>query len=387
MIHHKTHWDLIIVGAGALGTFHALFALRKGLNVLLLEKDLRPVEATVRNFGQVIPSGMVEDEWFDYGKVSLETYLSIQAEFDISVRQNGSTYLASTEEELAILHEKADFYDLTGYSPIRFTAAECIRKLPAVKSDYCKGGLYFPQEISIEPQIMIHRLHEYLIAKYDLDYRPSTPVKECIINQNSCEVIDTMGNRYKAGRIMICNGRDFKFLLPELFLKSELELVKLQMLSTYPMPHVKLPGSILSGLSIRRYGAFKSCKTYTNLKPVENEAQLKKWGVHILFKQAIDGSIIIGDSHEYADVSTADTLDYTNDEVLNQLILTEARKILDLPSWKIQTTWNGYYCQSKNAEIFNQVIDSKINIVTGIGGKGMTTSCGYASGNIEKIFG
>ena len=65
MIHHKTHWDLIIVGAGALGTFHALFALRKGLNVLLLEKDLRPVEATVRNFGQVIPSGMVEHEWFD----------------------------------------------------------------------------------------------------------------------------------------------------------------------------------------------------------------------------------------------------------------------------------------------------------------------------------
>jgi glycine/D-amino acid oxidase-like deaminating enzyme len=124
-----------------------------------------------------------------------------------------------------------------------------------------------------------------------------------------------------------------------------------------------------------------------NLKPFENELQLKKWGVHILFKQAIDGSIIIGDSHEYADVSTADTLDYTNDGVLNQLMLREARKILDLPSWKIQTTWNGYYCQSKNAEIFNQVIDSKINIVTGIGGKGMTTSCGYASTNIEKIFG
>jgi FAD dependent oxidoreductase TIGR03364 len=230
MIHHKTHWDLIIVGAGALGTFHALFALRKGLNVLLLEKDLRPVEATVRNFGQVIPSGMVEHEWFDYGKVSLETYLSIQAEFDISVRQNGSTYLASTEEELAILHEKADFYDHTGYSPVRLTAAECIRKLPAVKSDYCKGGLYFPQEISIEPQIMIHRLHEYLIAKYDLDYRPSTPVKECIVNQNSCEVTDTMGNRYKAGRIMICNGRDFKFLLPELFLKSD-QPIRCRMLS------------------------------------------------------------------------------------------------------------------------------------------------------------
>lgn len=387
MIHHKTHWDLIIVGAGALGTFHALFALKKGLSVLLLEKDLRPVEATVRNFGQVIPSGMVEDKWFGYGKVSLETYLDIQAEFDISVRKNGSTYLASTPGELAILHEKADWYDQIGYKSERLTAAECLKRLPVVVPEYCLGGLYFPQEISIEPGVMIHRLHEYLIAKYDLDYRPSTPVKECLTGQNTCEVIDTMGNRYKAGKIMICNGRDFKFLLPELFLKSDLELVKLQMLSTYPMPHVKLAGSILSGLSIRRYGAFKSCKSYHDLKPVENEAELKKWGVHILFKQAIDGSIIIGDSHEYADVSTADTLDFGNDDVLNKLMLTEARKILDLPSWKIQRTWNGFYSQSKNAEIFNQLIDSRVHVVTGIGGKGMTTSCGFASENIDSIFG
>jgi len=53
----RQKWDVIIVGAGALGSFHALFAAQKGLRVLLLEKHLRPSEATVRNFGQVIPSG------------------------------------------------------------------------------------------------------------------------------------------------------------------------------------------------------------------------------------------------------------------------------------------------------------------------------------------
>lgn len=386
MIHHKSHWDLIIIGAGALGTFHALFALKMGLNVLLLEKDLRPREATVRNFGQVIPSGMTEGEWFNYGRVSLETYLSIQEEFDISVRKNGSTYLASSPAEMEVLNEMARRYEPLGYRSFLLTAQECMKKFPALRASYCIGGLHFPQEISLEPGLMIHRLHEYLIAKYDLDYRPSTPVRDCRIIDGTAEVIDTLGNTYRGSRVLICNGRDFKFLLPEIFIKSDLELVKLQMMSTYPMPEVKLPGSLLSGLSLRRYGAFKSCEAYSKLEKHENAAELDEWGVHILFKQALNGSVIIGDSHEYADVSTSDTLDFANDDLLNGIILTEAKRILTLPSWKIERTWNGYYSQSKSAEVYQHHIDQRIHIVTGIGGKGMTTSCGFAEKNIRQLF-
>ncbi len=386
MIHHRTHWDLIIVGAGALGTFHALFALKKGLNVLLLEKDLRPQEATVRNFGQVIPSGMTEGEWFEYGRVSLETYLSIQNEFDISVRRNGSTYLASSPGEMEVLAEKSALYEPAGYTSALLTAKECLEKFPALRASYCIGGLHFPQEISLEPGLMIHRLHEYLIAKYDLDYRPSTPVKECSIVDGQAQVVDTLGVKYRGSRVLICNGRDFKFLMPEIFIKSDLELVKLQMMCTYPLPEVKLPGSLLSGLSLRRYGAFKSCDAYSRLEKHANAEQLDAWGVHILFKQALDGSIIIGDSHEYADVSTSDTLDFGNEDLLNEIILTEAKRILDLPSWKIRRTWNGYYSQSKSAEVYQHHSDQKIHIVTGIGGKGMTTSCGFAEKNIRELF-
>jgi len=72
-------YDLIIVGGGILGTFHAYHALQKGLRVLQLEKDNFPVGSTVRNFGQVVPSGMA-GEWFDYGVRGLEIYQSIQRE-------------------------------------------------------------------------------------------------------------------------------------------------------------------------------------------------------------------------------------------------------------------------------------------------------------------
>ncbi|RYZ55549.1 MAG: FAD-dependent oxidoreductase, partial [Sphingobacteriales bacterium] len=89
-----TQFNVIIVGAGALGTFHAYQALKMGKKVLLLEKDKRAQEATVRNFGQVVPSGLPpESEWHQYGRDATAIYKEIQEQTDISVRYNGSCYV------------------------------------------------------------------------------------------------------------------------------------------------------------------------------------------------------------------------------------------------------------------------------------------------------
>ena len=378
-------YDLIVVGAGALGTFHAYFALKRGLRVLLLEKDARPMEATVRNFGQIIPSGMADGEWFDHARVSLDTYKAIQAEWDISIRPNGSVYLASSPQEMQVLEEKHAHYRALGYPSQLLTAAQCRQRLPAVRADYCAGGLAFDQEVTAEPDRLIYQLLEYLVARWQLDYRPATPVREVTASSTGCEVIDILGRRYAAAQVLVCSGRDFQFLFPEIFAQSDLQLCKLQMLATYPLPQVQLPGSILTGLSIRRYHAFHSCPSFAELRPEDVDPDLRKWGIHILFKQAVDGSIIIGDTHEYADAAAADLLDFNNSDQLNQLMLTEARRILDLPDWRIQRTWNGYYSQSKSREIFQHSPDPRIHIVTGIGGKGMTTACGFAHHHIEAL--
>ena len=317
-------YDLIVVGAGALGTFHAYFALRRGLRVLLLEKDARPQEATVRNFGQVITSGMAEGTWFDYARATLATYQTIQAEWDISIRQNGSLYLASTALEMQVLEEKHARYQQLGYPSRVLTAAECRQRLPAVRASYCVGGLLFEQEVTAEPDQLIHRLLAYLQARYQLDYRPATPVREVTASSAAATVVDARGQRYQAAQVLICTGRDCQLLFPDVLAQSDLQLCKLQMLATSPLPQVRLPGSVLTGGSLRRYAAFKSCPSYPQLlaEPVSNE--LRQWGIHILFKQAVDGSIIIGDTHEYADLTHTTDLDFNNADYLNQLVLAEA---------------------------------------------------------------
>jgi glycine/D-amino acid oxidase-like deaminating enzyme len=81
-----TKFDLIVVGGGILGTFHAYHALKKGLKVALLEKNSVPQGATVRNFGQVVPSGM-DLKWQNFGRESLAMYNELQFQADLTVRK------------------------------------------------------------------------------------------------------------------------------------------------------------------------------------------------------------------------------------------------------------------------------------------------------------
>lgn len=99
------HVDVICVGAGALGTFHAYFAARKGKKVLLLERDFVPYEGTVRNFGQCVASGQEIPTWRERGIRALRTYNEIQAKANISLRNNGTCYIASDAAEMQLLEE------------------------------------------------------------------------------------------------------------------------------------------------------------------------------------------------------------------------------------------------------------------------------------------
>src|SRR5690242_2481761 len=56
-------FDVAVIGAGVLGTFHAYFACKKGLRTVLIERGGLPGEASVRNFGILFPSGMTAGPW------------------------------------------------------------------------------------------------------------------------------------------------------------------------------------------------------------------------------------------------------------------------------------------------------------------------------------
>ena len=369
-------FHLIVIGSGVMGAFHAFHAARLGQKVLLLEKDNYPVGATVRNFGQVVPSGLA-GRWFEYGRRSLEIYKELQTKTDLTVRQEGSVYVASDADEWQLANELFDKYQRERYACELLSAAQTLEKYDFLQKNYPVGGLYFPEEVSVDSAVFMRRFLAYCVEQLGVVYRPNAAVLACEAEPNGAVVVLANNEKIKAERVIICNGSEFRLLYPDLFAASNLVVSKLQMLQTVAMPQVKMRGNILTGLSIRRYEAFADCPSFATLQTPEHYAELKKWGVHILFKQALDGSIITGDSHEYAHAKHVDDLGFQINDQLNALILNEAQRIVALPITKIASTWAGFYTQTKD-EIFEFDVSPNIKIITGIGGKGMTSSAGYA---------
>lgn len=380
-------YDLLVVGGGALGTFHAYHALNRGLKVALLERNQRPMSATVRNFGQVVPSGM-DATWQRHGRKSLEIYKTLQSQSEFYIRAHGSIYLASDQEEMQLIEELAQINQANDYPSQLLTRAECYARYPNLQPAYCLGGLFFPDEVSVNPRLMIHQVLSLLQTHPNFSYFPNTLVREIDSAGQTCIATDLYGNRFHAQKVIVCSGSEFECLYPALFQASDIELVKLQMLRLKPQTTVRIPGNILTGLSIRRYESFEECPSFAAIHAQEDpDSYWKQWGVHILFKQEDDGSIILGDSHEYADVQQKDGIDFYLREEVTQYFIAEGAKIMNLEHWHIDDQWLGVYSQCKTQDIFQHTVDGKVHIVTGIGGKGMTGSPGFAYHHIEKIYG
>src|SRR3954453_22258301 len=101
-----SNWDLIVVGAGILGSAHGYFAAQRGWRVLLLERGDWPGEASVRNFGTLMAGSLV-GEWRRRGLESIAFYRELAPEAGFAFFPSGSLYQAPPPVEAAVLEEFA----------------------------------------------------------------------------------------------------------------------------------------------------------------------------------------------------------------------------------------------------------------------------------------
>jgi FAD dependent oxidoreductase TIGR03364 len=379
-------YDLIIVGGGILGLSHAFHALRMKKSVLLLEKNNQAIGASVRNFGQIVPSGFGE-KWQEIGRKSLQHYMEIQQQAEIFIRREGSIYIASDEEESMLLEELHVINKNRNYPSVLMTKAEILHKYPTLVPEYVQNGLFFPDEIHADSRKTIPALSSYLQFQ-GMEARYNRTISDIHATNKEVILFDNYGDKWIGDQVVVCNGDEFSLLFPEIFEESDIEVVKLQMMETVPQAAgIKIPGSVLTGWTIRRYESFSECPSFADIKKKENRNDFQhEKGVHILFKQTGEGTVIIGDSHEYADVLNRDNLrPHEMNEEINWFLYEAANQIMEL-DYSILRLWNGIYSQCKNKEIFNHTIDGRIHIATAIGGKGMTGSLGWAEDHIKSIF-
>jgi FAD dependent oxidoreductase TIGR03364 len=375
-------WDLIVIGAGVLGTFHAYFAAKRGWRVLLLERGDWPGEASVRNFGTLM-AGSLLGEWRRRGLESIAIYrgLAPQAGFDFS--DCGSLYHVTTPIEAAVLQEFAQVAPRDGVRCELLDSTRAAVLNPLLRPEQVRQALFFPDDARLEPRGLFRHLIPWLTREFQVEYRPVTLAAQAWSNGGEACVRTAAGTELHARHVVVCNGADLRTLFPDRFTAAGFERCKLQMMRMHPQPRLRLPTTVASGLTLRRYPAFSICPSWARLKDEPVAPGVLEAGIHILMVQDPDGSFVLGDSHEYSAGDLSEILDTR----IEALILAEARKLIQLPSWEIAQRWHGIYSMPKDAEIYTETIDKVIHIVTGIRGKGMTTGPAVARESIDALIG
>jgi FAD dependent oxidoreductase TIGR03364 len=373
-------WDLIVIGAGILGASHAYFAAKRGWRVLLLECGDWPGEASVRNFGTLMADSL-SGEWRRRGMESIAFYreLAPQAGFDFF--PSGSLYQVTTPVEAAVLEEFAQLAPGIGCRCELLEPSRAAELNPLLQRQHVRRALFFPDDARLEPRRLFRRLIPWLTREGRVEYRPATVAVQVWASGGEACVRTAGGAELHARDAVVCNGSDLRTLFPERFTAAGFERCKLLMLRTVPQPQVRLPTTVASGLTLRRYPAFARCPSWARLNQEPVAPGILEAGIHILTVQDPEGSFVVGDSHEYGSGDLSEILDTR----IEALILSEARRLLALPTWEIAERWHGVYSMPRDAEIYRETIDEVIHLVTGIRGKGMTTGPAVARETIDGL--
>jgi D-hydroxyproline dehydrogenase subunit beta len=373
-------WNLVVIGAGILGTAHAYHAATRGWRVLLVERGDWPGEASIRNFGTLMP-GSLTGEWRRRGLESIAFYreLSALAGFDFFL--SGSLYQVTTAVEADVLAEFAERAPQEGCRCELLDPARASALNPLLERKHVRLALFFPDDARVEPRGLFHRLIPWLTRELAVEYRPGTVAVDVRAQGGEACVRTADGAELRARHAIVCTGSELRTLFPERYRAAGFERCKLLMLRIAPQPPLRLPTTLASGLTLRRYPAFAGCPSWARLNQEPVAPGVLEAGIHILAVQDPDGSFVVGDSHQYDAGDFNDILDAR----LEALILAEAQKLIDLPSWTITERWHGIYGMAKDAELYRATIDGAIHIVTGIRGKGMTTGPAVARETIEAL--
>jgi FAD dependent oxidoreductase TIGR03364 len=373
-------WDLIVIGAGILGTSHAYFAAKRGWRVLLLERGDWPGEASVRNFGTLM-AGSLTGEWRRRGMESIGFYRDLAPLAGFDFYPSGSLYHVTTAAEAAVLEEFAQLPPEDRCRCELLEPSQAASLNPLLQRKHVRLALFFPDDGRLEPRSLFRRLIPWLMREWRVEYRPATVAVQVWSQGGEACVRTSDGTELHARHAIVCNGSDLRTLFPDCFTAAGFERCKLLMLRTMPQPHLRLPTTVASGLTLRRYPAFTKCPSWARLNQEPVAPGVLEAGIHVLMVQDSDGSFVVGDSHEYGAGDLTEILDSR----LETLILSEAQKLIQLPNWEITQRWHGVYTVPKNGEIYRATIDDVVHLVTGIRGKGMTTGPAVARETIDAL--
>jgi D-hydroxyproline dehydrogenase subunit beta len=368
-------FDLAVVGSGIVGLASALAAARRGLRIVVIEREAQANGASVRNFGFVTVSGQARGAMWRRARRSCEVWREVAAAAAIPIVHTGVWMMARRPESVAVL-EAFMATDMAAGCRL-LTPAEARRRCPQLAAPELAAVLESTMELRVESREAIPRLAEWLARAHGVVFQRNTAVQAI----DAPHLVTSRGS-VRAERVAVCPGDDFMALYPERLAGYALTRCKLQMLRLAD-PGFRLPGTLMSDLGLARYHGFSDLPAAAPLKVrlAIEQAEHVRCGVHLIVVQSADGTLVVGDSHDYGA-----SPDPFSREAIDALILDEFRAALSLPPPPTLERWIGTYASAADRPVLIDAPHPAVRIAIVTSGAGASTGFAIGEELVSSLF-
>jgi FAD dependent oxidoreductase TIGR03364 len=373
----STTFDLAVVGAGIVGLAHALSGLRRGLSVVVIDREAEAVGASVRNFGFVTVTGQQRGECWRRAMRSRDIWEEVAPDAGIRIEHEGLLVVAQRPEAMAVL----EAFRLTemGEDCHLLTAEEAMRSYGAALADRpFAGALYSPHERRVESRQAVPLLAAWLEEK-GVSFR-----RRSLVTAAGDGVVATTDGDIRARHIVVCPGDDLLTLYPDVIARLGIIRCRLHMLKVMPPDGFRLPCAVMSDLSLVRYLGYSELPEAAALaaRLQAEQPQALENGIHLIAVQGADSGLIVGDSHHYGFSPPP-----FSREAVDDIILGELNQVLAVPGARVAERWAGTYASLPDRLMVREApaADTRLVIVTS--GTGASTAFAIAEETLEEFSG
>lgn len=355
-------YDVAVIGRGIVGLAHALAAARAGKSVVVIDRHARATGASIRNFGFVTVTGQERYDMWPLARRARDVWADVAPRADIPIVQTGLVLPVRRTAAVAVL----DAFMATemGEGCKLLTDAQLRALDPETPFRPCEAALVSPHELRVEAREAVPRIAAWLERDMGVMFAPPTTVIACETGR-----VVTSAGEYRAAAIFVCPGDDLNALFPEVMVAHEVTRCQLQMLRL-AAPGYRLARPVMSDLGLARYEGYARLPEAASLTVQLREEQgaLLDAGIHLIAVQSADGSLVVGDSHDYGDAP-----DPFRHDRIDALMLDEFSAVLgDAPP--VIERWVGIYASSPRQNWFTHAVAPGVHVTVVTCGAGMSTA-------------